>query len=222
MLKQLKEFVSIKNERIHLIKPGVDYNRFLRIEEIANRNLFPENYFNFLILGRIIKVKGIDLAINAISNINHLNVRLRIVGDGPELKFLKDLTRELKLGEKVEFRSETLRPEKYYLQADAFLMTSSYESFGQTILEAMSSGLPIIGFKPDGHKVKTSTNEIVEDQINGFLCDYRIEDLVACMVKLIAMPKEKRNEISNRNREKVIKNYSWENFSNKLTELCSN
>ena len=97
-------------------------------------------------------------------------------------------------------------------------MPSTYESFGQTILEAMSSGLPILGFKSNGSDVMTATNEIVENGINGFLCNFSVSDLSDILNKFLSLSRQELVKINEINRKKVSDHFTWDNFCKSLIE----
>lgn len=224
MLNQVNQLIKIDNRKIKLINPGVDSKRFFKknniiIDELKNQIKLDD--FIFLILGRLIKVKGIDVAIKAFGRLNIPNTKLLIVGDGPELNNLIELVNKMNLSERVIFLPKTTLPENYFSISDAFLMTSNYESFGQTILEAMSSELPIIGFKADNVNIKTATEEIIDDSKNGFLCENSIQDLANTMQKVMSLSEAEKRKIGKLNRNKVIYNFTWEGFSNEILEFES-
>ncbi|MDQ2086748.1 glycosyltransferase family 1 protein [Herbivorax sp. ANBcel31] len=104
----------------------------------------------FLYVGRLSPEKDIDILISTIKrlNINYMDkIHFLIVGDGPFYKSLK----------KNEFPNVTLTGFKkgkelstIYASSDIFLFPSSSETFGNVILEAMASGLPVIACKNAG------------------------------------------------------------------------
>lgn len=207
--------------KIRLIKPGVDHQVFGHRHSLEKENLrdvysISKEAFVFLILGRVIKVKGISYAIEALSRINRKDVILVIVGDGPEVDNLKELSKRLEIHSRTQFYSSTTEPNVFYELSDAFIMSSTYEPFGQTILEAMASALPVIGFKPDGVNVMTATDQIVSDDINGFLCDFTIDSLSEGMKKAVELSPEIRIGIGKYNRQIVMEQYSWKNFCDQI------
>ena len=88
-----------------------------------------------------------------------------------------------------------------------------YESFGQTILEALSAGLPIIAFNSKAEGINTASSEIIENNLNGVLCEYTIDGLMNGIESILNLG-EHISEISNRNRNKALKHYTWERFCN--------
>ena len=90
--------------------------------------------------------KNIGLAIEAVKYLipNYPNVLLLIVGDGPELKTLKIQVVSHKLQDNVVFESWTDDLVSYYKTADLFLLTSNYEGYGRTIVEAVVANLPVL------------------------------------------------------------------------------
>ena len=208
--------------KIEIIKPGVDSSTFSPGNKKARlRNLLkiPVDGYVFLIIGRIVKVKGIDIAIKALAKSNQLDILLVVVGDGPEVAELKDLAMGLGVEDRILFFPSTNNPKEYYQAADAFVMSSTYEPFGQTILEAMSSGLPVIGFKYDSDRVLTATDEIVEDNVNGFLCDFGVAPLANALSKCIALSAEEYNQIAKKNREKMKSIFTWKKFCDELLKV---
>lgn len=97
-----------------------------------------ENYF--LIVGRLLAYKKVDIAIQAF---NKLGYELKIIGRGPELKRLKKMA-----GPSIEFLgrvSEDKLPE-YYAKCRAFIFPQE-EDFGIVAIEAMASGRPVIAYR---------------------------------------------------------------------------
>ena len=102
-----------------------------------------------LSLGRLNKIKGIDLLIHACSEVfeEMENVKLIIAGpDDGDLMRLQSMVKELYLESKVHFVGPLHGEEKIaaYCDADLFVMPSVYEAFGNTILESLACGTPVI------------------------------------------------------------------------------
>ena len=72
------------------------------------------------------------------------NVELWIVGDGPGKSNLKSKISKLKLENNVKLLGWQNDTDKFYSQADAFLLTSNYEGWGMVAVEAANYGLPVI------------------------------------------------------------------------------
>lgn len=95
-----------------------------------------------------------------------------IVGDGKQMDVLKKMTKKLDMEKRVIFVGESLFPEKYYVLADVFVMPSKQEGLCNAFIEALSCGIPIIGFKSKLPKIVTPT----EDFVNGFNCGFAVEN----------------------------------------------
>ncbi len=107
---------------------------------------FDKSDFVIITIGRVVKRKSYDTLIRAIFELRESRVKLVIVGDGPEVPALKNLTNYLGLSDKVNFVGFIAEDEKYrYLaSADLFALTSLHEGFGIVFMEAMYTGIPIV------------------------------------------------------------------------------
>lgn len=134
-----------------------------------------KNIIRLISVGNLTKNKNHRLAILGISNLvsNGLNVEYRIIGAGPELTSLKKLVNELGLSDVVSFLGSKSRAEiKTLLSAsDRFLLPSISETFGVVLVEAMSSGLPVIALENGGSEsiiLNTKVGILVKDELDFF------------------------------------------------------
>ncbi|MCL6625957.1 MAG: N-acetyl-alpha-D-glucosaminyl L-malate synthase BshA [Alicyclobacillus shizuokensis] len=89
--------------------------------------------------------------------------RLLLVGEGPELSAARELVSGLGLQERVHFLGKQDEVAELYQASDVFLLVSEKESFGLVALEAMASGLPVVGTTAGG------IPEVVADGETGLL-----------------------------------------------------
>lgn len=108
-----------------------------------------------------------------IENDKHFdNWSLSVVGDGPDMQVTKNLAKELQL-QRVSFEGFK-KPNEYYAQSSLFIMTSAFEGFGMTLVEAQQYGVVCIAM--DSYKslhdiLQNNKNGIIveNDDINGFV-----------------------------------------------------
>jgi glycosyltransferase involved in cell wall biosynthesis/predicted metal-dependent phosphoesterase TrpH len=138
--------LGIRPDRIARWDRGVDLRRF--DPSLRTPGLLPGE-INLLYAGRLTKEKGIDLLADAFLCARRRDPRLHLVlaGGGPEEGRLRDC-----LGEQATFlgwqSGETLA--RTYASADLFLFPSATDTFGQVILEAQASGLPVVAVNEGG------------------------------------------------------------------------
>ena len=103
-----------------------------------------------------------------------------------------------------------------YNQHDAFLITSDYDNFPNTVLEAMSCGLPVIGTKVGG------ITKQVKHEKTGLLVNKNDElDLVNSILR-IAESKDLRKLMAENARNEILNSYSWESSSILLQNIYTN
>lgn len=117
---------------------------------------------------------------------DHPDWDLRIVGDGSLRPELQSLSVELGIADRVAMPGIAKDIGAEYRAADTFVISSAYEAFGLVTAEAMSHGLPVVGFADC-----PGTNELIETNRTGVLVDPgrdRIASLASALSKLMADP----------------------------------
>ena len=161
---------------IKVVPFGIDLTKFSR------QDVERDDTFTFLYVGRFNKEKNIDLLLEYFKDFsNGKDVKLKLIGDGPEEERVKTFIVENDLKDKVEVSGWKKRKELplHYSSAHCFITLSDSETFGITILEAMACGLPIIGANA------TSIPELIKDKTNGFLVDIENKSSVLNKMNLL-------------------------------------
>ena len=183
-----------------LTKPGVDGDRFRATHYRSNEKVI-------LCVGRCVRAKGFDFAIKSLSQCS-TGVKLWIVGDGPLLEDYKRLADELGVSHNVVFWGAQSQPESFYKKADYFLMSSIYEPLGQTILEAIASGLPVIAFRPS-NDVITATEDVLGKEGACYVESLSEHALGTVIDDCVTWSDERYATVSKANRQLAEVRYSW-------------
>lgn len=102
--------------------------------------------FTLVVCGRLIPLKGFDTVIRAIARLKNAgcDVRLKVLGDGPQRTELAELARSEGVADEVSFLGFVDRPQDHFAAASLFVLSSHFEGFGNVIVEAMSVGCPVL------------------------------------------------------------------------------
>ena len=121
-----------------------------------------------LIVCRLEHQKRLQDAIRAFAVVleNRPKSKLEIYGTGAKMEEWSRLADELNISESVKFMGYDPRPERQYLRASVFIMTSLFEAQPLTLLEAIAHGCPIASYD-----IKYGPAEMVQQGTNGFLCE---------------------------------------------------
>jgi glycosyltransferase involved in cell wall biosynthesis len=115
--------------------------------------------------GRLTAQKALHLAVEALARTE--GVSLLVAGEGPDRPALERLSAELGVAERVRFLGP--RPRRDVLElfraADASILSSSWENFPHTVVEALSVGTPVLAMKAGG------VGEVVRHEENGLLVE---------------------------------------------------
>lgn len=143
----LNEQWGIAKEKIMVFPIFVDVEKIRQTQPVVDlRRKYPQFGFIILIASRFTGEKNIFLAIKAFKDVvkKDSNAGLIIVGDGPKKNSLESAVRRGGLSKNVIIEKWTDDLVSYYKTADLFLLTSNYEGYGRTVVEAMAAGCPVV------------------------------------------------------------------------------
>jgi glycosyltransferase involved in cell wall biosynthesis len=149
-------------------------------------------------VGRLIPRKAVHDLIYAVQS-QHTNVKLLIVGDGPERQKLQELAVSLHVSDRTFFLGNVSEETKFQILniADIYVSATRHEGFGLVFLEAMAVGLPIISYDNGGHI------DFLSDHQSGFLV--RLGDLNGLIqrIKVLSETAALRKQMGQWNRQHV-------------------
>jgi len=218
---QLASLYEAELDRIEVVPPGVDHTVFFPGDRhAARRRLGIDAPRVLLFVGRIQRLKGVDLAIRTLAALDDPKVALVVVGgpSGPdgnaEQARIHDLAAELRVAGQIHWvkprRHERLAD--YYRAADVCLVPSRTESFGLVALEAAACGTPVIAAAVGGLR------SLVQHEQTGFLIDGRDPADFAAPVERLLSDEILADEIAV-NASARSKRYSWSMTAGRLRRL---
>ncbi len=185
---------GIKSNGNNLILSGIDRSLIAPEDTILSKLARHRTKLKLIFAGKINKQKRIDSILYALSQIkDSFDFSLTIVGDGPELEILYNLSVELGLSDKILFVGKKKRDEvsKYMSMSDVFIMISKGETFGLVYLEAMGQGCLTIGSKGEG------IDGVISSGLNGFLCTpENVDEISQTLIKVASLDSSKFNKIA--------------------------
>lgn len=211
---------SSVEEKISIIPLGVDSN-FLQEGRVLQEEYHIKDS-KILSVGRLVESKGIDVLILAMKEvrIKFPDVKLFIVGDGPERNKLETLVKDLDLNKNVIFVGSvkhSLLP-SFYTSSNVFVMPSQnidgiVEGLGVVLLEAMACGTPVIGSDIGGIK------DIITDGYNGFLVPEKSpKDLSNKIIELLSNP-EIATKFSSNGLNTIKNKFSWDRVIDDFSDI---
>ena len=184
---EAENFQSFGGDRkkIEIVPNWVNIKDYINLPEkgsFRKKNQISSNKKIILSLGRLNKIKGLDLLILACSEVfNKIeNVELIIVGpDDGDFFRLKNLVKSLKIEQKVKFLGPLYGEEKIaaYVDANVFVLPSIYEVFGNTIIEALACGTPVIT------TIRCQISDLVEKA--GLVTEYNSSSMKEAIIKIL-------------------------------------
>ncbi len=147
-------------KNIHIVPTGIETNRFYKenfnqkdINDLRKYLGLKKKDFVLLTVCRLAKEKSVDKLIIIHKEImkKYPNMKLLIVGDGPDTNMLKELVNKLNIKDNVIFAGKVSLNDvsKYYQLGNIFVTASTTETQGLTVVEAMSASLPIVAINDE-------------------------------------------------------------------------
>ncbi|MEK7662218.1 MAG: glycosyltransferase family 4 protein [Patescibacteria group bacterium] len=197
-------------KNVFMISNGVDTELF------SPRPAPKVGPFTILFAGRLVEQKGVTHLLKSCAKLKEEGKTfiLNIAGDGPLRGKLESETKALGLSSQAHFLGWVSRDKlpELYREANLFALPSFDEGMPNVILEAMSSGLPIVATDIKGN------NELVKNEVNGFLYK-RQEELTPILKKCI----ENKGALIDMGPEsrKISLDYSWRKVAESYEKLLS-
>jgi len=219
---ELTELYDIDEEKIHVIYNGVDTKKFKPTRNRVGLRLelgLEEEQRIILCVGRLYYRKGITILLKSIPEVVQKFRDAKFVISGKGFKkneeYLRKLAEKLKIEKYVAFLGY-VPDEKLpdlYAASDIFVLPALYENFPFAILEAQSTGLPVISTKVGG------IPEFLTDNKNGLLVDPGDSKQLAQRIMVLLGDPVLAEELGGRGRRLVEEKFAWPLITEKVVEL---
>ncbi|MEA2628740.1 MAG: D-inositol-3-phosphate glycosyltransferase [Chloroflexota bacterium] len=209
---------------VYVVAPGIDLNTFQPLDRAeARRKIGYGPGPLLLFVGRLERLKGVDVAIKALALLRdraHEDLRLIVLGedvrDGEESEKerLKAVASSLGVRDRVDFLGSVAHHELpyFYAAADALVMPSYSESFGLVALEAQACGRPVVASGVSGLR------SVVRDEVSGYLIDDHDPAIYAERIGRLLADPELAQQMGRRGRL-LAQRFSWTRTADRLEEL---
>jgi len=214
MKKEFIEVYGIPEERIVVIHNGVDAGRFdpqRRLHEdkkVRAELKIPSEAPVVLFVGTGFRRKGLHRLLGLWGRHELPGAYLLVVGHDARLSYYR---RRWSRHKKVIFAGPQEKVEDYYACADLLVLPAIQEAFGNVILEAMASGLPVVTVAGVG----------AMDHVNGALTDGILsnpDDPTELKTKILRMLDRERRSLLAREARETAEKYTWDNYLDRLEQ----
>ena len=184
--------MSYDPERIRMIPNAVDVERF---DKVPYPQVERTPQATVIYVGRLQPVKGLTILLQAWQTVMTLrDARLVLIGDGPMRDELAGMIEQLRLGASVAMPGHSTDVPSVLHRAQIYVQPSFQEGLPNSVLEAMTAGLPIVATRVSGNE------DLVHDGVNGLLVPPRDSTALAdALVRLIGdIPAARRMGLASR------------------------
>lgn len=198
----------IPQERLHVMRNGVDLERFHPVPQDTVRTELGLKGAPLLVsVGYLVERKGHHIAIDALAKLLPAfpQARLIVIGDGEERDNLRTLCKRLGVEDRVSFTGALPNAElfRWYSAADVMILASSREGWANVLLESMACGTPVVATRIWG------TPEVVAGDVAGRLVDQRDGGAFADAIRLLLSAYPERSRV-----RAYAEKFSWQNTTN--------
>jgi D-inositol-3-phosphate glycosyltransferase len=216
----LERFYDADPQKLHTIPCGVDLELFHPRDRNSDRRALglPPDQPVLLAVGRLERLKGLDILVEALAQLDDPRPLLLIAGgdaqSGEYREELRAKARDLGVDEDVRFLGPVAheRLPMYYSAADVTVVPSYYESFGLVAVESMACGTPVVASRVGG-LVSTVT-----DGVNGYLIPWRCPEPFAEKLEVLLHNPELRANFS-RSARRSVERFRWQTVACDVARL---
>jgi len=205
---------------LEVVPNGVDVKKFkvenlkLTAEELKNKLKITRDNKVIITSSRLVKKNAVDDIIKSLYSLSP-DIKLLILGDGPDRKKLENLAEQLKLLNRIIFLGAYNNDDlpEYLAISDVFVRPSLSEGQGISFLEAMAAGVPVIA-TPVGGIV-----DFLRDGETGLFCKVNNPESIAVKIKILLENKELADKIKINARNMIEENYNWDLLAVKIKNI---
>ena len=179
-----------------------------------------ENRFHVLSTSKLLRIKGFHLGLQAFAAFskNHTDARFSIVGDGPDSQYLRNLARQMGIADKVTF--EGWMPREKVLEnmasCDVFLFCGLRDGGGEVVVEAMSTGQPVVCLDVGGPSMHvTDTSGI---KVAATFPELSIKELASALERLYN-DRKLLTSMGKVAHDRAAQVYHWDRVGERLMEI---
>ena len=208
-------------KNIHIIPTGIETERFYKenidskqVDDLRRSLKINKKDFIILFVGRLAEEKNVEFLINSQKELikKYKNIKLIIVGDGPDKEKYEKLSKDLDLEDNIIFTGKVSWGDMpyYYHVADIFATASKTETQGLTIIEAMASNVVPVCMRDEAFQ------SMVAEDLNGLFFETEEE-----YQKQVLFLYENRDELQKIDKQARIQaeHYSSKNYADRVLEV---
>lgn len=203
-------------EKVHLIYNIIDIEKILNNAKEPPAVTVPRKKFNFVMVGRLVEVKGYDRILRAAAALKKENYdfSVSILGRGVLLDRLSQMTEELGLSDNIFFMKYQTNPHSIMARSDAVICSSHAEGYSTTAVEALVLGKPFITTECSGMK------EIFGGSECGIICENSEDGLYKAVKSVLDNPE--KLDFYSKNALERAKDFSTEKRIDELENFLYN
>lgn len=183
-------------------KDRVLYNSF-DVNKIVEKSFETLNENNYIVtVGRLVNShKGFDILIDAIKKLKdeNINVKLIIIGDGPDRNILENQIKESSFEKNIIIKGFDENPYKWMRKSNAFILSSNYEGFGLVLVEALACETPIVSTD-----CKCGPSEILNNGEYGVLVPVGDSEALKEGIKKVLLNETLRKELKEKSLKRAL------------------
>lgn len=203
--EEIEQIIKKKNPVYHVGNP-VYINNFHKLEKIDDK-------MELIYVGRLDNhQKRLDIMFKGLSLLK-FNWKLKIIGTGEDEIKLKELAKDLRINENINWLGWKEEPWKHVKGATALVLTSNEEGFGLVMIEALGRGIPVISSDNDG------ANDIIKHGHNGWIFKKEKFEELSMLINEI---RNKKLSVTQENCIKSVEKFSTENVIDKIEYILKN
>ena len=157
-----------------------------------------------LFVGLLNTRKGVDLILKTAQKLDSKNIKIIIVGDGPQKKKNHKYVKQNNLENIFIFTGYRKDVHNFYHEADIFFFPSRGEGLAGVLMESMIYGVPIITSNIPGSR------DLIKDNYNGFLCEIEDVNSYTNKIRVLLENKKLREKFIINSKEQINNNYTWD------------